>query len=80
MPLTQLYSEVWHRPLLSALPLLLAFLPVISGSREIPIMALFASLALVLWGWLAFHHVVPESHREKIGSILRKAVSGRKKP
>lgn len=77
MPLTQLYSEVWRRPLLSALPLLLAFVPVISGNGELHTMALFVALALVLWVWLAFHHVVPETHREKFWRVLRKTAHGK---
>lgn len=75
MSLIRLLIEVWPRPILSALPLLIAFIPAMTDSTEPIEVAIFIVASLVLWTWLAFRLIVPGLHREKIGRALRQIMA-----
>lgn len=73
----RLYADVWHYPIITVLPMCLAFVPMAFDNRELYIVLIFSLLALFLSATLFFRLIMPEGHQEKLRHLLRKAFSGR---
>jgi O-antigen/teichoic acid export membrane protein len=61
-----LYAAVWRRPLVTALPLSLAFVPGLWGHHILAVSVAFALSACGLWGWLTWKWIVPVGHRQRM--------------
>ncbi len=73
--LIQIHGRVWGPPLLCTLPILLVCIPTLINYQALFSILAFAVPAFGFWAWLVFRLIVPQSHRERLGTVTRRFAS-----